>query len=160
MRRISDHRIEESGFNESVQGLVRNSPWWMVSLAVHGVALIALWNIPFQIKPVDQHTNLVSTLPPQELLPEDTPPDEPEPTVPDDTLIEEVLLDPADDEHNQDDADSEFTETLGEEGDTEGVLTGPTQRFAVSDSLEHEVELEVGGGGREFNEIPIIGAHH
>ena len=32
MRWISDHHFDEGSFNETIQGLVRNSPWWMISI--------------------------------------------------------------------------------------------------------------------------------
>jgi hypothetical protein len=31
MRKITDHRLEGGDFNDALQGVIRNSPWWMLS---------------------------------------------------------------------------------------------------------------------------------
>ena len=50
MRRYYEPRVEEGGFNDAIQGLVRNSPWWMTSAVIHGIILLILAQIPFQIR--------------------------------------------------------------------------------------------------------------
>ena len=45
MRSLTDHRLESSGFEESIHGVVRNSPWWMMSLVFHALAALILWSI-------------------------------------------------------------------------------------------------------------------
>ena len=49
MRRIVDHRFDEGGFNDTIQGLVRNSPWWLTSAVIHGIVGFILAQIPFSI---------------------------------------------------------------------------------------------------------------
>jgi len=42
MRHYTDHRFEEAGFNDAVQGIVKNSPWWLISLVAHLLLLFIL----------------------------------------------------------------------------------------------------------------------
>ncbi len=90
MRSITDHRLEEGGFNESIQGLVSSSPWWMISLVVHGIAALILWNVPFSIKNLGD-PRLLQAVNTDDENPEDEPPPEEPPEEPEDEITEEVL---------------------------------------------------------------------
>ena len=63
MRRITDHRLEERGFNESIQALVRGSPWWAISLVIHAIAGLILWNIPVPMKDPGNPSHIQAVLP-------------------------------------------------------------------------------------------------
>ena len=73
MRRYTDHRIEEPGFNDAIQGIVKNSPWWLISLVAHLVVLLVLANIPYEIVAIDRGANMQASLPEdEEVIDEDT----------------------------------------------------------------------------------------
>jgi len=89
MRRIAD-QYEAGGFNEAIQGLVRSSPWWMISLVIHFVIFLILWNVPFHVvtssnAPTMQANKLEKVEEPEEEI------EEPEPDIPEEQIVEEPI---------------------------------------------------------------------
>ncbi len=124
MRRITDHRFEENSFNESIQGLVRNAPWWMISIALHGVVLFALWTIPFKITVTETSVNLQAVPTPKIEEAEDPKVEELEPVLPEDNIVEKPLFDDNVDTHSEADTDDEFQETAYTDGDANAPFSG------------------------------------
>ena len=140
MRRITDHRFEENSFNESIQGLVRNAPWWMISIALHGVVLFALWTIPFKITVTETSVNLQAVPTPkiEELavssshFREGLPP-------------QRILLDPHDFTRRRELLDGDRLSVFGERrrGKTQPIVGEgrmPESILAVGDRSEIEIE--------------------
>jgi hypothetical protein len=138
MRKITDHRFDNGEFSDAIQGVVRNSPWWMLSAIVHGVALAILWSIPFQVK-VQEHARVIDTNITDE-LPEIDPIDEelPEPEPPKETILEI----PPDITQVERDAppSNEPIEAGPDEGDPDAPWIGPSENRAIG--------LTGGAGGR------------
>jgi hypothetical protein len=139
MRKITDHRFEGGDFNEAFRGVLRNSPWWMLSAVAHAVALAILWSIPFQTKG-PQHTSIMTSSLPDE-QPEIDPIDEelPEPIVPPDT-VDEAPPDIDDEEVQTTRTDEDIFTDLPDEGDPDNPYVGPTVNTAIG--------VGPGGGGR------------
>ena len=129
MRNYQDlARHDEGGFNETIQGLVRSSPWWMISAVIHGVVLLILWNVPFSTKTGTPPQAIESSLQDEAEEPDEVE-DEPPPEIPEED-IQEVPLD-FEEDHEEVDTDSEFEETAGEEGLTDAPFTGPSTNSAI-----------------------------
>ncbi|HEX5139008.1 MAG TPA: prenyltransferase/squalene oxidase repeat-containing protein [Planctomycetota bacterium] len=126
------------GFDETVQELVRGSPWWLISLVLHGIALAILWAIPTAIEVKEQGAHIVCAAPTEmkevEQINLDPPPVQP----PEDIEKKPVEIEDVADVP-QDDTEDDFHEVSGEEGPTSGVYSGP--------STESVVGLGSGGGG-------------
>ena len=130
MRRITDHRFEEGGFNETIQGLVRSSPWWMISLVVHFIAGLILWNIPVNVKDTGAGHRIQADLQKKMEEPEEEL-EEPEPDIPEEEIIEEPIDTEEVDDHNEVDTDSEFEETANDDGLSDAPFTGPSTNSAI-----------------------------
>ena len=91
MRMITDHRFEEGGFEDSIQSMVRMAPWWLISAAIHGIAILVLWNIPFSTKNTGGGTKMQAEIPKDLEDPEEEELEEPEPEVPEEEIIEEPI---------------------------------------------------------------------
>ena len=50
MRCITEHRLNGGGFEAALTGVLRNSPWYCFSLAVHLIAALVIWNVPFRLE--------------------------------------------------------------------------------------------------------------
>ncbi|MFQ5844509.1 MAG: prenyltransferase/squalene oxidase repeat-containing protein [Planctomycetota bacterium] len=123
MRRITDHRLDPGGFDDSLQGLVRSSPWWTLSLAVHGLAALILWHTPFLTQRVSAAVFVEAPPPdpPKPPVEDPPPPDLPEPP---DERAEVDPIEVEDDPPAQDDLDIDDDATMGEEGDHSGPFEG------------------------------------
>ncbi|MHC4940828.1 MAG: prenyltransferase/squalene oxidase repeat-containing protein [Planctomycetota bacterium] len=127
MRFWNDHRLEEDNFQDSVRGIVRNTPWWGISGLVHLLALLVLWQIPVDVQAAQQGARMEAIVPepPEDVDPtEEEKPDEPEITepVPDPVDIPEVPT--------VEDTDNPDNEPEGVEGDSSGPLEGPFDNAA------------------------------
>ena len=131
MRRITDHRFEEGGFNEAVQGLVKSSPWWMISLVIHGVVLLIFAAIPFEGGRGRGSGVMQAELPDELKEPEEEILEEPEPEVPEEEIQEQPIETEEISDHNEVDTDSEFEETAGEDGMSDAPFTGPSTNSAI-----------------------------
>jgi hypothetical protein len=131
MRLISDHRIEEGGFNEAIQGLVRNSPWWMISIAFHLALAFVLWQIDFKVTVTEANLNLQAQLPKDIDDADDEEEDEPEPEIPEEEIQEDPIITEEEADHNEVDTDSEFEETEGDDGMSDSPFSGPSTNSAI-----------------------------
>jgi len=136
MRRWIDHRLDEDHFQESIRGIVRNTPWWSISFVVHLLVLLVLWQIPIANDRPATARMLQSNVPePKEKIEKDDEKD-PEPEIVEPTPVDVPVEEP---EIAQEDADNPFEDTVGEEGDTSGPYTGPSTNTSIG--------LTSGGGG-------------
>jgi hypothetical protein len=119
----------EHGFDETVQELVRNSPWWLISLVLHGIALAILWAIPTAVEQKERVSPIVASMPAEM----EDPVVVPEPVVPPPEQLEPTCVQPVEDECvvRSDQADEDFNEPLGEEGFAEAPFTGVTATSAI-----------------------------
>ena len=120
----------EADFNEQLYAALRQSPWWMTSLAVHVLVflILTLLDTTADAAPVERALIQVSSI-------VDDPLDEEPVEAPvnsDDAheseiMTEEVILteDPPE-EFNEDDNDMDFNETFGNEGSSEAPYDGPS----------------------------------
>jgi len=123
-------QYEAGGFNEAIQGLVRSSPWWMISLVVHAVVLIILLNVPFRV--VTSSTTRTMQASQEEKV--DDPEEEiepPEPDTPEEQIVEEPIETQEVSDHNEVDTDSQFEETAGDDGMSDAPFTGPSTNSAI-----------------------------
>jgi len=130
MRRIADHRIEEGGINDAIQSIMKNSPWWMISLVIHLVIGLILWNLQADVRKGGLGGNLMAELPPKDEEPEEEI-EEPEPEIPEEEIQEQPIITEETDDHNEVDTDSEFEETAGEDGLSDAPFTGPQSNSAI-----------------------------
>ena len=122
---------EQGGFNETIQALVRSSPWWMISAVIHGVVLAILWTVPFSTSSSRLPPAIQSQLQEQQEEPEEEILEEPEPEIPEEE-IEEIPIDTEEvSDHNETDTDSDFEETAGEDGLSDAPFTGPSTNSAI-----------------------------
>ncbi|MHC4932910.1 MAG: hypothetical protein ACYTGV_12040, partial [Planctomycetota bacterium] len=130
MRRITDHRIEEGGFNEAIQGFIRGAPWWMTSAVIHGIILFILAQVPFSIKRSHDQANLQADLQKEMDDIDEEEIEEPEPEVPEEEIIEEPIeVEEAD--HDETDVDQDFEETAFDDGLSDAPFTGPSDNTAI-----------------------------
>jgi len=139
MRRITDHRFEGGDFNEALRGVLRNSPWWMLSAVAHGVALAILWSIPFQTDGPHRTSFIEASLPDEP--PEIDPIDEelPEPIVPPDT-IDEAPPDIEEDVEPTSVIEEDTFTDVADVGDPDNPYVGPSKNTAIG--------VGPGGGNR------------
>ena len=131
MRALTEHRIEDANFNDAIQGLVRNSPWWLTSAVVHGVAFFILANIPFSLKNTEATSTVVAEHQKEmEKVDEEEPPDL-EPEIEPEKIIEDPIETPDEDTHNETANDEDFKETLGDEGLSDAPFTGPSNNRVI-----------------------------
>lgn len=131
MRRITEQHHQEADFNQVIQGLVRSSPWWMISLVFHGVVLVILWNIKVQTNAEEAVAQVQSGAQQQEVKIEEEPIEEPEPEQPEEEIVETPILTEEVSDHNEVDTNSEFHETAGDEGLSTGPFKGPSTNSAI-----------------------------
>ncbi len=139
MRRITQHRTDESGFDESLHALVRHAPWWMTSLAFHLIVLMILWGITMPVR-VDGGTRvMVAEQRDATVAPEEIPPPPP-PDIEIETPIETPVTVFEDDDTIEDPTDDPTMRAAGEEGTTEGAFTGAGDNSAIG------IGANTGGG--------------
>ncbi len=131
MRRVLEHRLHEGGFDEAVSGLVRNSPWWMISLVVHAIAFLILWNIPYEIRVTTNPKGFRTEAKEKHEEPEEEEVVEVEPDIPDETIVEEPLEVEDEAEHSEVDTDSDFDETAYDDGVADAPFTGPSTGTSI-----------------------------
>jgi len=131
MRRITDHRFEEHGFDEAVRDMVRMAPWWLTSAVIHLIILFILATIPFQVVASSKGPTMQAQNPDQIQEPEEEELEEPEPEVPEEEIVEEPIETEEISDHNEVDTDSEFEETAGEDGLSDAPFTGPSTNSAI-----------------------------
>ena len=131
MRRITDHRLDDGSFNDTIQGLVRGAPWWLTSAVLHALALIIFAQIPVDARGAGDDSKMVSEAP--ETLDDIEEEEEPEvePEVPEEQVIEEPIETEEVSDHNEVDTDSEFEETAGIDGLSDAPFTGPSSNSAI-----------------------------
>jgi hypothetical protein len=112
MRHYHDHRIgEDGGFNDAIQGIVKNSPWWMISAVIHIVLLLILAQIQMDTSGANKGAQMQASLPDEDEDLEEEEEEQPEEEEPEE--IEETPIETEEvDDHNEVDTDSEFEETL------------------------------------------------
>ncbi len=114
------------GFDETVQDLVRSSPWWLISVVAHGVVLAILWNIRMTPEEREQTTALQATLPVEMEDPEEIPL-EPPPPEPIEHIEEVFVTDCGEDPVNSDSSDTDLDDTMNDDGIAEAPFAGPSQ---------------------------------
>ena len=131
MRHYQDHRIgEEAGFNDAIQGIVKNSPWWMISAVIHAVLLLILAQIQMDTTGGNKGAQMQASLPDEDEELEEEEEEQPEEEEPEE--IEETPIETEEvDDHNEVDTDSEFEETEGEDGMSDSPFTGPSTNSAI-----------------------------
>ena len=123
MRSIT--RAPDQGFEDTVRDVVRGSPWWLISLVVHAVALAVLWSIPIATEQHEAVAAICAVGTPEMLPPENTPLTPPDVKQPDEKIVEQFLLDPTEDEQPSIYTDNSTPDLAGTgEGIAEGELTG------------------------------------
>ncbi|MEE8106889.1 MAG: prenyltransferase/squalene oxidase repeat-containing protein [Planctomycetota bacterium] len=139
MRWISDHHLDEGGFNETIQRLVRGSPWWMLSIGAHAMLLFCLWMIPMELATGEKEHIIQASLQEKVEEPdEDELLDEQEPDVPEETVFEPVV--PQEEEVKAEtDVDLPNEDTSGVDGPNNGPLAGVFTNAVIG--------LGNGGGG-------------
>ena len=129
MRSLTDHRLENGGFEESIQGVVRSSPWWTLSLIFHALAALILWSIPALPKEAKAESR-VQLAEAQDIQDIDEPPPPEPPREPDPDFTEV----PVPEEHETPSEDPNETEVRlpeGPEGVTEGEIEGPSHETPI-----------------------------
>jgi hypothetical protein len=129
MRRYYEPRVEEGGFNDAIQGLVRNSPWWMTSAVIHGIVLLILAQIPFQIRKTEVANTLQGDIQQELDEIEEEELEEPEPEIPEEEIIEEPIEEL--DDHDETDVDQDFEDTAMDDGLADAPFTGPSTNSAI-----------------------------
>jgi hypothetical protein len=122
----------EETFDESVRGWVRQSPWWMISAALHAALLAVLWSI--RVAAAVEETAVAIRAAPEEVkealdeLIVDPPvePDDPDPLLPPDPLS-----DPLAETERESDSDSLYQAPEGVDGPTEGPFSGFGENSAI-----------------------------
>jgi hypothetical protein len=123
--------MDEGGFNEAIQGLVKSSPWWMISAVIHAIALLILWQIPIDLRDTGAGSRMQAEMPEDLEDPEDEELEEPEPEIPEEEIVEEPIETEEISDHNEVDTDTEFEETAGEDGLSDAPFTGPSTNSAI-----------------------------
>jgi hypothetical protein len=124
-------------FEDTVQELVRSSPWWLISLVVHGIVLAVLWAIPTVTVTQQQVAVIVSGAPEKLEEPEEIkldPPQESEPVVEETPVPIEIQ-----EEVPSSNLDVKTVEMSGEDGLTDAPFAGL--------SLNGIIGTGSGGGG-------------
>jgi len=131
MRRITDHRLDDGSFNDTIQGLVRGAPWWLTSAVIHAIVLFIFAQVPFGLKNTDDESMISAEAPDNldDMDEEDEP--EVEPEVPEEQVVEEPIETEEVSDHNEVDTDSEFEETAGVDGLSDAPFTGPSDNSAI-----------------------------
>ncbi len=128
----------ESNFDEQLYLALRNSPWWMVSIALHVLAFFVLMllgaNGSDNVPPPASQTVHVET-PPEYVTPEDNQDDEPVDLPVDDVKSEDPIIAENPNENPPEaDVDEPFDETFGEVDDamaTQGEAINPNADRAI-----------------------------
>ncbi len=131
MRKITDPRAESGGFDEAIQNLVKNSPWWMISLVVHAVALFILYNMELDNTGGKGDTLIKAATAPDQEKPEEEEIEPPPPEKPEEEIIETPIQTEEVADHNEVDTDQDFQETMGEDGNSDAPFSGPSTNSAI-----------------------------
>src|SRR5262245_54648227 len=127
MRRITERRLDEGGFEGAVQEMVRMAPWWLISGVVHTVVLLILWQMQMTQDTKETTSRMEAAMPEEVKEPEVPPVEEPQPVVPNEEITETPIeTDSEVSDHNEVDTDSEFHETAGTDGLSDAPFTGPS----------------------------------
>ncbi|MEM8884876.1 MAG: prenyltransferase/squalene oxidase repeat-containing protein [Planctomycetota bacterium] len=121
MRFWTDHRIDEDNFQDAVQGLVRNAPWWGISALLHVLLLLVL--SLFVTSEVAEEKGPIL----QAIHPEPPPDkiDDTEDVKPEKLDVEDVQQPDFNDADLSADTDELTDSPEGEVGDFSGPLEGP-----------------------------------
>ncbi|MGH7163453.1 MAG: hypothetical protein ACREID_08205, partial [Planctomycetota bacterium] len=131
MRNITEHRFDQGDFNDTIRAAVKNSPWWMISLVVHAIAIIIAWNIKIDSSQGALAAPLVAHELKEMEEPEEEEIVEPEPEKVEEEIQEQPIETEEVSDHNEVDTDSEFEETAGEDGLSDAPFTGPSDNSAI-----------------------------
>jgi len=124
-------------FDETVKDLVRSSPWWLISLVAHAVALAILWSISITIEE-SHRAPVIEALTPTE-MPDPEIPLEQIDVMPEEDVTQVVVIEPEDDVVNSDQTDNPIPDTANDQGLHDGAFTGPSVAVAIG--------IGPGGGG-------------
>ena len=132
-RNISRH---EESFNDLLYLQLKKTPWWLISIAFHGVLVFLLFAIPMGSGPGLGDAQLNSSL--NEDMIDDLK-EEVKPEIEDEKPIEQeekemedpTIKDAKVSDHNETDNDMPFEESLGEEGISDAPFEGPSTNAAI-----------------------------
>jgi hypothetical protein len=133
MRFWDDHRIEDDNFQESIRGLVRNTPWWSISAIVHLLVLMVFSLVGMEVERPVQERKLQAVV--KEKIDEL---EEPEKFIPPETELQPVDEPQIDETTLSEDTDQQEDSPDGIEGD----LSGPFE------AAEHNTNIGLNGGAR------------
>jgi len=118
------------GFDETVHDLVRSSPWWLISLVVHAIALAILWGIPIEVEEHDHATVLQASQPVEMPKPEEIKLDKQD-VEPIEDITQQLVLEPEDDLVNSDPADDPVPNMMNNEGMADAPFTGSSTNSTI-----------------------------
>jgi hypothetical protein len=154
-----DAFAHQGDFNEQLYQALRNSPWWMISIAIHVLL--------FVIAGLLSSTETVVEPPPQAVISQDTTPqDQDVEETPEDTkevkemevvAKEPVIKDTEISDHVETDNDLPYEESLGDEGLSDAPFSGPSNNGLIGlgggaggafGGRGGSRDLTTGGGGK------------
>ena len=133
-RNIQRH---ETDFNELLYEQMRKTPWWLISIGVHFMLGIVLFNMSFGVSGLSHQAQVKSRVEDELIDPlkEEVKPDiqETKPIEQDETVIEDpVIKDAKVSDHNETDNDMPFEESLGQKDFiSDAPFEGPSTNSAI-----------------------------
>ncbi|MHC4471332.1 MAG: hypothetical protein ACYS99_10245 [Planctomycetota bacterium] len=133
-RNIARH---EESFNDLLYVQLRKTPWWLISIAFHGLIILILFYTPFDTGGASGDSRLKSRMEDDMLddLKEEVKPDieETKPIEQDEEQIEDpVIKDAKVSDHNETDNDMPFEESLGDKDFiSDAPFDGPSTNAAI-----------------------------
>ena len=129
MRFWNDHHLEADSFQDSMRGVIRNTPWYSISAIIHLLLLLVLAQINVGGNPPPA-TRVMQA----ELHHDDDEIDDEKDEIPPEPDLKDIetqdIVDPTDDVTSTDD-DTTFDETQGDDGLTMGDFTGPSTTSVI-----------------------------
>jgi len=135
---------ESQGFDQAIRTLVRNSPWWMISMLVHLAVLAVLWNIEVAVNHAPSGPVLTADLPRERETIQELP-DPPKPEIPPEARLEKPV--PTDVEVDPVPRSDDFTDEDPRDPGPEGLSTGPFTGSGINTALGLGGN-SAGGGGK------------
>ena len=127
----------QSAFDEQLYAALRNSPWWMISVAAHVLLFVVSGMLQSDfVKPAEALQLAVKVDPAVETPPDEMKPDDPDPVehpAADDFVAREnKIMDAHDDQPAEDDNDIDNHDTYGDtDGKLSGDFTGPSTNAVI-----------------------------
>lgn len=128
--------VEPADFNEQLYKALRNSPWWMISIAVHVLLVV----ISSMMQTDEIGAGVATQMNVGAMAPADTPPEEELPPQPEETeqvhqtdvvAKEPTIKDAELSDHNETDNDMPFEESYGEGGLSDAPFEGPANNGLI-----------------------------